>query len=209
MSLCFDNEQWSQPQGNARICAMSNMETLLGELDTVREQLLVAMEMLPDEAVSQPGVVAEWSVADVLINLTAWESELVTALMQIDQGKRPARLLAALAAPETHNQAWYAENKGRELDRVFDDWMKVRLELEEWLEMFTDQDLTDKKRYKWLNDRTLAQLVTQVTIENERRYLPDIARFAQAWAVDTALEKAPPDSLIPLTAVTILNPPEE
>jgi hypothetical protein len=188
---------------------MSSVETLLGELDAVREQLLVAIEMLPDEALIQPGVVADWSVADVLVNLTAWESELVTALMQIEQGKRPTRLLAALAAPETHKQAWYTENKGRALDRVFDDWMKVRLELEEWLEMFTDQDLTDKKRYKWLDGRTLAQLITQATIENERRYLPDIARFAQAWVENTMGEDASSAGMIPLTAVTILHPPEE
>jgi len=188
---------------------MNDVEQLLGALDATREQLLVALEMLPDEALTQPGVVGEWSVADILVNLTAWESEVVTALMQMEQGKRPAGLLNALAQADAYNQARYHENRGRDLDRVFDDLMKVRLELEEWLETLDDRDLKDKKRYKWLDGRSLAQLITQATIENERRYLPDIARFAQAWERDTAGEDEPPEGMIPLTAVTILHPPEE
>ncbi len=183
---------------------MQTVESLLLELDAVREQLLQAIESLPDEALTQPGAVDDWSVADVLVNLTAWESEVVTAVMQIQQGKRPSRLLAALTEIEAYNQARYEENKERDLDRVFDDLMKVRLELEEWLEAFADRDLTDAKRYKWLDGRTLADLITQTTITNERRYLPAITTFAQAWqAREEELEQG---GMIPLSAVTILNP---
>ncbi|MCL4264583.1 MAG: ClbS/DfsB family four-helix bundle protein [Anaerolineae bacterium] len=176
------------------------------ELDTVREQLLVAIETLPNEALSQPGAVGEWSVADVLVNLTAWESEMVTAVMQIQQGKQPTRLLAALADAEAYNQARYEENKERELDRVFDDLMKVRLELEEWLEAFDDQDLTDTQRYKWLNGRALAYLISHTTIENERRYLPTINTFAQQW--QAAQDQMEQGDVIPLTAISILKADE-
>jgi hypothetical protein len=183
---------------NVTIFPMSAMERLLDELDATRERLLVALESLPDEALLQPGLAEGWSMADVLMNLTLWESELVTALMQIDQGKKPGGLLAALAEPAKYNQARFAEFKGRALDAVFDDWMKVRLELEEWLEMLPDEQLTDKKRYSWLKGRSLADLIAQTTYENERRYLPEIERFAQAW------ETAERDT-IPLTAVNINN----
>lgn len=176
---------------------MSVIERLLSALDETREQLLVALEPLPDEALQQPGASGPWSVADVLVNLTIWESELVTGLMQIDQGKKPARLLAALAAPESYNRQWHEANQGRDLDRIFDDLIKVRLELEEWLEMFPDRALTDKKRYGWSHGRSLADIVTQTTIENERRYLPQIERFAGQWT-----EAAAGDT-IPLTAVTV------
>ncbi|HRQ36463.1 MAG TPA: ClbS/DfsB family four-helix bundle protein [Chloroflexota bacterium] len=186
---------------------MSSVEQLLGELDSAREQLLMVIEMLPDDALTQPEVVGDWSIADVLVNLTVWESELVTALMQIEQGKRPTRLLAALAAADTYTQARYEENKGRELDRVFDDLIKVRLELEEWIEMFADRDLADARRYKWLHGRTLAQLISQITIENERRYLPTITAFAQAW--QTKEEEMAQEGVIPLTTISILNPTDE
>lgn len=184
---------------------MNSVEQLLAELDGAREQLLVVIETLPDEALTQPGAVADWSITDVLVNLTVWESELVTALMQIEKGKRPTRLLAALAEVEAYNQARYEENQERELDRVFDDLMKVRLELEEWLETLSDRDLTDGQRYKWLNGRPLAHLIRQITIENERRHLPAITHFAQQWqATQDEME-----DIIPLTTITILNSTNE
>ncbi|MBE7529857.1 MAG: ClbS/DfsB family four-helix bundle protein [Chloroflexi bacterium] len=182
---------------------MSSVEQLLAELDGAREQLLVVIEMLPDEALIQPGAIGDWSIADVLVNLTVWESELVTALMQIEKGKRPTRLLAALAEAEAYNQARYEENQERELDRIFDDLIKVRLELEEWLETLNDRDLTDGQRYKWLNGRPLAHLIRQVTIENERRYLPAITHFAQQWqATQDEMEQG---DVIPLATISILN----
>lgn len=178
---------------------MSTVEQLLNELDTVREQLLVAIEPLPDEALLQPGAAGGWSIADILVNLTVWESELVTGLMKIDQGRKPGRLLAALAKPEEYNQQRYTENINRDLNRVFDDLIKVRLELEEWLEMFSDRQLTDKKRYQYFNGRSLSHIVRQITLENERRYLPDLQRFADAW------EKAESSGVIPVTAVDLID----
>lgn len=180
---------------------MNTVEKLLFELDAVREQLLVTIEELPDDALLQTGAVGDWSVADVLVNLTAWESEMVTAVMQIQQGKRPTRLLAALADAEAYNQARFTENQGRTLDQIFDDLMKVRLELEEWLESFDDRDLTDTKRYKWLNGRTLAALITQTTITNERRYLPALTTFAQEWQARE--EGLAQEGVIPLTTISI------
>ena len=37
--------------------AMFTLEDLLDRLDTARERTLVALEMLPDEALSQPGAI--------------------------------------------------------------------------------------------------------------------------------------------------------
>lgn len=165
------------------------------------------IELLPDEALVERGTVGDWSVADVLVNLMAWESEMVTAVRQIQQGKRPSRLLTALTEMEAYNQARYEENKERDLNRVFDDFMKVRLELEEGLEAFEDRDLTDTKRHKWLNGRTLADLIKQTTITNERRYLPALQTFAEQWqAREDELNQ---EGVIPLTTITILNPTNE
>jgi len=171
------------------------MEQLLDALDNGREQLLIALEPLPDEALLAPGAVGEWSLADLLAVLTAWEAEMVTALLKLDQGKKPERLLAALARPDEFNRQRVAETRGRPLDRVFDDLMKVRLQLEEWLETFSDRQLADKKRYKWFNGRSLAQIVAQTSYENEARYLPAVQKFARSW-------EPAGKGVIPVTAVT-------
>ncbi|MCA9977623.1 MAG: hypothetical protein KC413_17810, partial [Anaerolineales bacterium] len=99
-----------------------DIDQLLDELDGSREKLLMAIADLPDDALMTPGAWEEWSIADILVNLTVWEAELVTGIMRLDQGKRPEAFLPALAQPEAYDQARYEENKGRDLDRVFDDW---------------------------------------------------------------------------------------
>ena len=124
-----------------------NKEEIFDQLDLSRERLLVALEPLPDEAFQQPGVMDNWTLADILAHLTAWESELVTALQRINQGKKPARIMAALADVNGYNELRLEENKDRNLGRIFDDLQALRLQLEEWLDDFTDQDLNEPNRY--------------------------------------------------------------
>ena len=57
---------------------MFTLEDLLDRLDAARERTLVALEALPDEALTQPGVVGRWAIADLLSILTAWDAEVVT-----------------------------------------------------------------------------------------------------------------------------------
>ncbi len=161
-----------------------DIEQLLDELDGSRERLLVAIEELPDDALLAPGVLDTWTVADVLANLTVWEAELVTAIMRLDQGKKPDKLQAAMQKPEAFDAQCYAENQGRDLDRVFADWQQVRVQLEEWLETLPLRQVTNPKQYKQLNGKSLWQLVQEVVIAREKRFLPHLQLFAQRWRLD-------------------------
>lgn len=178
---------------------MDTQEKVLEELDQTRERLLVALADLPDEALLAPQAIGRFSIADLLAHFAVWEAELVTGLMRLDQGKKPAALLAALADREAYAQQRFVENQGRDLDRIFDDLQKVRIELEGWLEQFSERDLSDTKRYKWLNGRSLAQLIIAVTVKNETRYLPQVEAFAEKWLAE---EEARQALTIPLTAVS-------
>ncbi|MCA9932474.1 MAG: ClbS/DfsB family four-helix bundle protein [Ardenticatenaceae bacterium] len=169
---------------------MMEIDQILDELDNSRERLLVAIEDLPDEALLAPGVLGEWAIADLLVNLTVWEAEVVTGIMRLDQGKKPEALQLAMDKPDVFDAQCYAENRGRDLDRVFDDWQQVRVQLEEWLETLPVRALTNPKRYKWLNGRSLWQLVQDVLIAREKRFLPYAQLFAQRWRLD-------PSSILP------------
>ncbi len=174
---------------------MDYLETILDELDRSREQLLVAIEELDDVALLTPEVVGSYTIADCLALQTAWEAELVTAFMRLDRGQKPDKLLQALAQPEVVESRWVAENRARSLDAIFDDFQKVRMQLEEWLESFSEKDLTSPKRYAWLNGRSLAQLIAQLTYEREAGYIPAVASFAQAWLAEMDTVIDPPDAL--------------
>ena len=158
-----------------------NKEEILDRLYNSREQMLILLEPLSDEALLQPGVMGEWSVADILVHLTAWESELVTALLKANKGKKPGRWIAANADVEGYNAGRYAENKGRDLDRIFADWHNVRLKLEEWLDSFSEEDLSNPKRYRWAENRSLGQIIMESSFQHEVEHLPEITSFSAEW----------------------------
>ncbi len=182
------------------------LDALLDRLFRSRERLLMALEMLPDEALGKAGVVGGWSVMDLLNVLTAWESELVRAMMRLEKGQKPDKLLAAMAAAEAFEARVVVQGRERDLDGIFDDWQGVRIRLEEWLEFFTERQLTSRKQFKWFRGKSLAQVVMAYSEAKELVYLPMVAAFAKSWA-DDALDS---DSMIiAITAVTPLEDDDE
>lgn len=156
-------------------------EEIEDQLDEVRERLLMALELLPDELLLQKGMLGEWAISDFLVNLVAWESELVTGLMQLQQGKRPQHLLKALADPEAYNQARYQEYSGRDLDRIFDDLQGVRVQLEGWLTEFNDRELNDPNRFPMFKGKPLWQIIQRCSFGREAQRVMLIERIAAAY----------------------------
>ena len=178
---------------------MSTIESLFDALDESRERLLVAIDPLDDEALLQRHVVGSWSVADTLTNITAWEAELVTGLMRLDQKKKPAKLLAALADPAAYDAAQAGDMQDRDLDQVFEDLQLVRIQLEDWLSGFSERDLSKPGRFSSLGGRSLQEIVEAATIKRELAFLPAIEAYARTWA--EAEEEMLPGNMIPLASV--------
>ncbi|PIE80755.1 MAG: hypothetical protein CSA11_06800 [Chloroflexi bacterium] len=160
---------------------MQTVDTILDKLDDTREQLLIAIEMLPDEALLEENAIGRFSLADVLAIQAAWEAELVTGLMHLDQGKQPERLLAALADPQTYHQQRYIENKDRSLDSIFNNYQQVRVQVEEWLEEFSEKALNDPQHYPFFKGKSLVKIMGEVTWEQEAQYVSPFSAFAQLW----------------------------
>ena len=186
---------------------MSALEDLLDRLDDTRERTLIALEMLPDEALTQPGVIGRWSIADLLSILTAWDAEVVTALMRLQSGQPPERLLAALRNPDVYNAQRYQDAQGRTLDAIFDDFQASRLHLEEWLSGLSERALSDGRAYKALGGEALGRLIARATHQHEARYLPFLTTFAARWEdAAPAAGEEPPDA-IALSDIGILGLP--
>lgn len=158
-----------------------NGMALQEQLEEVRMKLLMAIEALPDGALVERGAVREWSIADFMFLLSAWEAELVTGLMNVEKGKKPGRLLNALKNRKNYNTQRLAESPGRELDLIFNDLQKVRVKLEGWIEIFSDKQLTNPKQYKWLKGQTLSQLIAKTSFQFEENHIPTIEVFAEKW----------------------------
>lgn len=150
-------------------------------LDNVRIRLLETISELPDEALQEPGAVGDWSVADVLAHLVNWEAELVTGFNRIDQGRKPGRLLQALEDRQAYNAARVDQVQGRDLDRIFADLQGVRVQLEEWLEAFSTDDLEKPGRVRGAKKTLLWELIAAATFEHEAGHLPALEAFAERW----------------------------
>ncbi len=161
-----------------------DQEQLYERLDQSREKLLTVLEQLPDDAFSIPNVVNGWSLLDILALISMWEAELVTGLAQLDAGKTPGRLLAAVAEPEQYNQRCVAGNQGRDIDRVFDDLQNARTHLERWIAEFSDRQLRQSNQFKSLKGRPLWQLIAECSFLNEERYLSGIVDFIRQYSAD-------------------------
>lgn len=160
---------------------MQTLDNILDKLDDHREQLLMSIEMLPDEALVEEEAIGRFSIANILAIQAVWEAELVTGFMRIDQGKKPERLLKALDDPKTYNKQRFIENKDRSLDSVFNDYQQVRVQVEQWLEDFSEKALNDPKRYKFFRGKPLVEIVGQMTWEREAKYVPPFSAFAKSW----------------------------
>lgn len=167
---------------------MSALEDLLDNLDAARERTLMALEMLPDEALVAPGVIGRWSVADLLSILTAWDAEVVTGLLRLKGGRPPEKLLAAVANPDLYNAARYQDAQGRDLDTIFQDFQGARLHLEEWLGELSERALSDPRHFKTLGGMALGRLIARATYEHESRYLPFLTTFAARWEAEESTE---------------------
>ena len=66
-------------------------QSLLDTLDKAWQQFKESYCGISESQISQPGVVGEWSVKDIIGHVTTWEEEALKALALISQGQRLPR----------------------------------------------------------------------------------------------------------------------
>ena len=66
-----------------------NRQQLLRKLDQAWVGLQESYAGLSDAQLTQPGVVGDWSVKDILAHVTWWEEEALTHLPHILEGQKP------------------------------------------------------------------------------------------------------------------------
>lgn len=150
---------------------------MLTELIEARAALQVAVDDLTPEQLLVAGAVGIWSVKDVLAHLVAWESEVVTALNQV-QSKRVPSILKIEDFHEWNDQQ-YRLNVRRPLEAVLADFEGVHRMLLRMVSDFDEQALTDHRRYRWMEGEALWYLVEENVTLHEREHADDIVAWRQ------------------------------
>lgn len=150
-------------------------EDLIEELSSARSELLAALAGLAPEQLLITGVTGLWSVKDVLAHLVAWESEVVTALNQIENKRVPSIL--RIEDIDAWNEEQYRINLRRPLEAIRSDFEGVHKMLHRMIQDFDERSLLDNRRYRWMEGEPLWYLIEENVTLHEREHGMDI----RAW----------------------------
>ena len=153
---------------------MTKRELLLA-IQQERAAFEAAWAGLTPEQMTAPGVMGEWSVKDLLGHVAMWESRLVTILYSVERGVAPKTL--GSSEVDRVNAESYVEQRERPLDRVLADFHAVHVQLLKRLDALADRDLSDSKRFPWMEGEPLEKLVAGDTFEHYAEHRPAI----EAW----------------------------
>lgn len=155
---------------------------LISELELERNQFLRNVEFCRIRDIDQP-FIGDWSVKDIVGHVASWEAEVITALREIRQGRRPHML----DFDEARHDEWNADHIARKrmLD-FFSVLRQLRAERERLLEAVAD--LTDDEVGA---EDSLARRVLESHIAHDRDHWHEIAaRLAGAPGVRRPREAA-------------------
>ncbi len=152
-------------------------QEVLQAIREAREELQAAIAGLTSEQMRIPGAVGIWSVKDVLAHIAAWESELVTALNQAQNRRVPH----IIQIEDIHgwNEEQYHINARRPLEDILSDLEGVHRMLLRMVEEMNERDLTDNRRFHWMEGEPLWYLIAENSYMHEREHSQDIRLWRQ------------------------------
>ena len=151
---------------------------LLEQIRTARAELLAALNGLPDDALLRPFAVGTWSVKDTLAHLTAWQSELITALAKLNPSRAPH--IIDIEDMDEWNDEQYHASVRRALASVVEDFHGVHTQLLKVIEGLDDKTLDDGRRFQWMEGEPLSYLIADNSALHEQEHADDIRKWREA-----------------------------
>jgi uncharacterized damage-inducible protein DinB len=151
---------------------------LLDQIKQARATMLEALDGLPDDAMLRPGVVGMWSVKDVLAHLSIWQSELITALAQVDRSPRAPHIVEIEDIDE-FNEEQYRANVRRPLSVIREDFEGVHKHLLKTVEGLDEKTLNNARKYPWMEGEPLWYLIAENGYWHEQEHAEEIRQWRE------------------------------
>jgi uncharacterized protein DUF1706 len=155
-----------------------NKQGILNELTASRVALNKAIVGLTPEQMHITGVIGLWSIKDTLAHLVAWESEVVTALNQIQHKRIPS--LLKIDDIDEWNDEQYHISATRPLQAVLEDFDGVHKMLYQMITDFDEGSLVDNRRYPWMEGEPLWYLIEENVTLHEHEHAEDIISWRES-----------------------------
>lgn len=151
---------------------------IIEQIREARGVVLAALDGLSPDHLLRPGAVGLWSVKDTLAHLTAWESELVTALSRLD---RPGSIpqIVKIDDIDEWNEEQYRVNARRGLDVVLEDFNGVHKHLIKAVEDLDEKTLEDVRKFPWLEGEPLWYLIAENATWHEQEHAEEIRKWRE------------------------------
>lgn len=147
---------------------------LIYEYEIARAKFMHAINGLEEEDLLISGAVGHWSIKDVMAHLTAWESELITALVRIENGNASIPNIVKIDDIDEWNDEQYEASTQRGLDVIWDDFMGIKKHMVEAIESLDETILMDNRKFPWMEGEALSYLVYENAIWHEEEHAMDI-----------------------------------
>jgi uncharacterized damage-inducible protein DinB len=152
-------------------------QELIEAYQSARRALMEALEGLENEDFLRPGAVGTWSVKDALAHITAWESEVVTALVYVENGKRGTPNIMTIDDIDEWNDEQYHHSARRTFEVIWDDFVVVERHVIEAIKALDDRTLADNRKFPWMEGEALEYIIYENAIWHEEEHAEDIRQW--------------------------------
>ena len=138
---------------------------LLAAIEKEQGALEMLLETLTPEQMTEPGIVGEWSVKDVLAHLIEWEQMCLgwhAAGLRGETPELPAPGFKWNQTPQL-NQHIYEKHRERPLDEVLEQFQASHREILEVIQGLSNEKLFTTGHFAWTKKNTLGTYMVSAT----------------------------------------------
>ena len=156
---------------------------ILDEMRTNYAALEGILVQLDETQMTTEGVIANWSIKDILAHIASWHHRLLVCLNAAIRHEQPA-----ISGPDSveemdrFNAQFYQENKSRPLGEVLTDFRTTYLQIMDKVQAMPEDDLTNPHRFPWAQGRPLWHLIAGDTYEHYQEHMGQI----QVWLAQSS-----------------------
>ncbi len=147
-----------------------------------RERLEGALEQLSEPQMTEPGIVGQWAVKDILSHVTFWEQKMLHRLRTgIVPQPAPGQTWDQMI--DEMNEQNFTTNRFKALNAALDEFHASHEEVLKYLETIGEEELNDPNRYDWHRGEPIWHYIAGNTYEHYREHVePILARYKSTRA---------------------------
>jgi uncharacterized protein (TIGR03083 family) len=123
-------------------------EQLLTKLEKAWAALQESYAGLSDSQLSEPGVVGDWSVKDMLAHVTTWDEEALKYLPLIIEGGRPPRYSVMYGGIDAFNAQRTEQKRSLSLDEVLSQLDETHRRLVAYVQSVPEEPFTRETPFR-------------------------------------------------------------